>query len=717
MPRPGEEAWWSPGKLRLRSIIIGLLSAGLALLLWNHDAFKELEAKTYDLRVKLLSSPGPRTDDIRLIYLDQAGLDWAEETMGLGWPWPREMYTPILDFLSRHGARAVAFDVLYTEQSFYGLPDDQSFGLAIASAKGFAGAAMLTRAENARGSWPTSVPEPAFKVEGLGRWVDATPEAAWPRMVFPIPQVSKEASVLCNVQASPDPDTVYRRIRLLNDFDGRPVPSLGLGCYLASDPDVPLKVEAQKMTFDGTPVELDRLGQAILNFRGHGAYKSFSAAAVIQSELRMKNGQEPTIDGKAAFRGKFVFFGFTAPGLYDLRPTPMGGVTPGAVLAATSLDNLLSGDFVTRPSTPVLAGLCILLALATSLTLASTEGALGSIIINLIAVLLPAALCIGAYVQRIWLPFMPLAATVIPAGFGVSILKFATQGKKKRFIKNAFKQYLSPQVIEQILEHPERLTLGGERRELTIFFSDLQGFTSISEKLDPELLTSVLNDYLSAMTDIIQEEGGTVDKYEGDAIIAFWNAPLDQPDHGLRGVRAALRCQVALSELRPGLRERTGSDFHMRIGINTGHAVVGNMGSHSRFDYTMLGDAVNLAARLEGINKKFGTYTMISEDTLAECTEDICARELGLIRVVGKNKPVRVLEPMFRQEFVSRQQEFTLFEQALALFRIGGFKQAAELFDKTADTDPAALHYRKKCEEFWSSPPEKWDGVWNMTSK
>ncbi len=228
---------------------------------------------------------------------------------------------------------------------------------------------------------------------------------------------------------------------------------------------------------------------------------------------------------------------------------------------------------------------------------------------------LPVAGALVAYEGGFWLPLMVQEAAVILAVAMGLLVNYATEGRQKKFIKNAFKQYLSPAVIEQLIQHPERLQLGGERKVLSIFFSDLQGFTSISEGLAPEDLTVLLNEYLSAMTDIIQAEGGTVDKYEGDAIIAFWNAPLDIPDHAQRVVRAALECQRTLAEMRPAIRSRIGKDLLMRIGINTGPAVVGNLGSHTRFDYTMLGDAVNLAARLEGANKEFGTYTMISQAT------------------------------------------------------------------------------------------------------
>ena len=215
-------------------------------------------------------------------------------------------------------------------------------------------------------------------------------------------------------------------------------------------------------------------------------------------------------------------------------------------------------------------------------------------------------------------------------------LNYVTEGRQKAFYRHAFKHYLSPVVIDRLLEEPSRLKLGGERRELSIFFSDLQGFSSISERLDPQALTTLLNDYLSDMTDIILEEEGTVDKYEGDAIIAFWNAPLTQPDHALRACRAALRCQQKLRERNQEFLQRAGSAFWMRIGINTGPVVVGNMGSRQRFDYTVLGDAANLASRLEGANKAFGTDTMVAESTWIQTNGQLKGREIGLLRVVGR---------------------------------------------------------------------------------
>ena len=310
-------------------------------------------------------------------------------------------------------------------------------------------------------------------------------------------------------------------------------------------------------------------------------------------------------------------------------------------------------------------------------------------------------------------PEVACAASVF-LGLGA---KYATEGRQKRFIKNAFRQYLSPEVIDQIIAHPERLRLGGERRMLTMFFSDLQGFTSISENLTPDALTILLNDYLTAMTDIIIDLGGTVDKYEGDAIIAFWNAPLEIPRHAEKCVEAALKCQEKLSRMRPDFYTRTGHELHMRIGINTGFAIVGNFGSHTKFDYTMLGDAVNLAARLEGVNKQFGTYTMVSEFTRKEIGDTFAFREIGRVAVVGRKQTVTVFEPMRRQAYEARKEIHSAFEKGLGFFYEGHFSQAHDIFSAHTRQDPPSAAYGAKCAVLIKNPPSEWSGVWIMTEK
>jgi adenylate cyclase len=216
---------------------------------------------------------------------------------------------------------------------------------------------------------------------------------------------------------------------------------------------------------------------------------------------------------------------------------------------------------------------------------------------------------------------------------------------------------------------------------------------------------------------VIHSHGGTVDKYEGDAIIAFWNAPLEQADHPVRAVRSALECQKTLADLRPVFARKTGADLFMRIGMNTGPAVVGNMGSRTRFDYTMLGDAVNLAARLEGVNKQFGTYTMISDLTAAELTAEFRCRELGRVGVVGRKAPVTVFEPYFAGDYDLVAPMLEVFTSGLRLYYQGSFEEAARVFESIGSEDPPSERYLQRCLSLLKEPPEDWQGVWVMTSK
>jgi adenylate cyclase len=704
----------------LLGLIAGMVGASLALLLFLPGWLEVWEAKTWDWRVNAMAKPVKTSDKIRLILLDQNSLDWAKEENGLAWPWPREVYNAIIHFCQRSGAKALAFDVLFTEPSKYGVDDDRVFAAAIHDFKTFVGSVSLSRTEGSEQRWPAFAPEPAFKLLGLDQWLSATGagDVAFSRAAFPIPEISAGAGILGDVHLNPDRDNVYRRAALFHVFDGRMLPSLALGCYLAAQPGTPLKIKTGHLTIGSREIPIDRRGNAILNFRGPaGTHKAYSAASVIQSELRIQKGEKPTITDPDAFKDAYVFFGFSAPGLFDLRPTPVSGVYPGVEINATILDNLLADDFIRPVPAAVVIGMTLLIALLAGLATSSVSGIMKSSMVYVFFIAAPVILCLIAYRQGFWLPLVVQETGVAVTLFSAGLIYYTTEGRQKMFIKNAFKQYLSPAVIEELIQHPEHLKLGGERRMLSIFFSDLEGFTGISEALDPEALTVLLNDYLSAMTDIIHEEGGTVDKYEGDAIIAFWNAPLQQSDHALRCVRAALRCQARLAEMRPMFQERLGKDLKMRIGINSGPAVVGNMGSHTRFDYTMIGDAVNLAARLEGINKQFGTYTLISQSTMEQMDGAFPVRELSKVAVVGRREPVVVYEPMLPDDIERRQNQLARFSEGLALFYQGDFSGAEALFSGLAKTDPAARAYRTKCRELIDHPPEEWHGVWVITTK
>lgn len=301
-------------------------------------------------------------------------------------------------------------------------------------------------------------------------------------------------------------------------------------------------------------------------------------------------------------------------------------------------------------------------------------------------------------------------------------VSYMVEGKQRRYLKNAFKQYLSPAVIEQLIADPSQLKLGGERKEISIFFSDLQGFTSISESLSPEALTELLNDYLSDMSKIILDSGGTIDKYEGDAIIAFWNAPARVEHHARSSLEAAWACQKKLEERRADFEKRAGGrPFKMRIGLNTGFAIVGNMGSVSRFDYTMLGDSVNLAARLEGLNKQFGSYTMCAEAAKKQAEESgtiLKFRELARAAVVGKSEPVVVYEVMDEKTYNEKKALLDSFDRGLKEFYAGNFKEALNIFAQTEEADPPSKHYAEKCKTLISQKPEgEWLGIWKADTK
>ncbi len=327
---------------------------------------------------------------------------------------------------------------------------------------------------------------------------------------------------------------------------------------------------------------------------------------------------------------------------------------------------------------------------------------------------MPALIGFAAYPLGFWWPVVLPTNAVMAALTGAIVLNYATEGRRKAFIKKAFRHYLSPAVIDRILDDPSQLKLGGERKELTILFSDIEGFSTFSEKLDPESLTSLLNAFLSDMTDIILDEGGTLDKYEGDAIIAFWNAPADQPDHAERACRAALKCRQKIRERQEEYARKAGAPLRMRIGINTGVVVVGNMGSAKRFDYTVLGDAANLASRLEGANKFFGTRIMISQETWQKTSGRFTGRRIGLLRVVGRAKPVEVFELTGLE--AGPEECGKKFDQAIACCLAKKWREALDFFESLPG-DPVARLYAERCRKLIENPGSDWDGIWNLDRK
>ncbi|MFH0844832.1 MAG: adenylate/guanylate cyclase domain-containing protein [Pseudomonadota bacterium] len=706
--------------------MLGLVSALLAVVLWSSDPMERAEYITWYWRVKFFAEPVAESEKIKLILLDQESLDWGKKVNKWGWPWPREVYTVIIDFCLRNKAKVIAFDVLFSEPSVYGVEDDRSLGEAIKRAPAFI-SALATR-QGDETTWPLNIRRNGLNIEGLESWLreDRRRQVGAERAAFPIPEVAQNAGLLANVSHVSDQDGIFRRLNMFRIFDNQPLPSLALAAYLMGEreksktPFKRMRITEGSLWLGQRKIPIDSFGRTILRYRGPArTYQAFSAAAVIQSELRILEGKEPTIRDAQAFKDCYVFFGFSAPGLKDRTPTPLNPEAPGVEVHATQLDNLISNqrfqDFMRGSSRPLVMGITVVVTMLASTLVRVSPKIWHGIIIS--AVFFPLPLFSGfiGYRYGLWWPIVVQELALLLALGSTIVINYIMERHEKAFIKKAFSHYLSPAVIARLLEDPSKLNLGGERRELSIFFSDLQGFSSISERLDPQALTQLLNDYLSDMTEIILEEGGTLDKYEGDAIIAFWNAPLAQRDHALRACRACIRCQRKLDERREEFRERTGADFRMRIGLNTGSVVVGNMGSKKRFDYTMLGDAANLASRLEGANKAFRTYIMVADETRRGAEADFDWRLIGLIRVVGRTTPVTVYEIMGAAGEVD-QKFLEDFKTGVSLCGEERWTEALVVYEKYP-TDPVAQKYIQRCREVLASPLKSWDGVWNLTEK
>lgn len=650
-----------------------------------------VEAKAYDSRIRLTSDEFPASDEISLVLLDQESLDWAKKEKGWSWPWPRAAYASLVKYFNRAGAATLAFDMIYSEPSLYGSEDDEVFAKACAE---------------------------------YGRVIQTIYYDSNGTVVKPVEPLEKTAAALANITSSLDEDGVCRR-----------------GIFYAPQGEAGMVVTCLNLA----GLDADSLIQEIPPAKKSGMYVRYknelasfvpySAAEILKSEYEAERaelaGEEPCYEDDLIdpeqFEDGYVFFGLFAPGLFDICSTPVSNTYAGLGVHVCQLNTILDESYIS--DIPVWLSLLILAVCALAGTLLGTRISFSKIKIFIFDFLI-FALLTALYVYASYYFF--IKGFILPAGAGVFALvlsyiaaiffNYFTEGKQKLYLKSAFRQYLSPAIIESLIENPELLKLGGERREITAYFSDVQGFTSISEGLTPEQLTAFLNRYLSAMSDIILEYGGTIDKYEGDAIIAFWNAPSNQEDHARRAVEAALACQKKLASMQEELFALTGKPVLQRIGLNTGYATVGNFGSSKRFDYTMMGDTVNLASRLEGINKQFGTYTMCSEATYKSAVRNGCSmqfRNVARIAVVGRVEPVSVFVPMNEAEFNSCASVRELFEKALSLFEAGDFNAALTLFKRGEDefNDKPSASYVARCRAFIENPPEKWQGFLKATEK
>lgn len=461
-------------------------------------------------------------------------------------------------------------------------------------------------------------------------------------------------------------------------------------------------------------IPIDELAPyTIIDYPGPArVFQSYSIVDVVEGRV-----------GKAELEGKVVLVGVTLVGNSgDQRVTPFKELEPGVYTHASLLSNILSNRFLDRPSDPQLVEsvLVLLLAIALGLLIPRVRFVLKALLIALVTLGWATASYV-AFLNGVQVAVATPVIGLLITSFGVIFLGYLSVDREKLKMKSTFSRYLGEDVIEIALENPERLNKG-EKRDMTVLFSDIRGFTTLSERMSPEALASFINEYLSPMTAIVFEEKGTLDKYIGDALMAFWNAPLDQPDHALRACRAAVKMLEKLDSLKKTWRENGLPELEIGIGVNSGPMVVGNMGSDVRVDYTVLGDAVNLGSRLEGTNKEYDTRIIISESTWLQVKDELVCRRLGAVRVKGKRLPVGIYELRgIGKPSASEAPVIALFEDALALFSSQKFEEAGVKFREVLaawPTDMSTRRYLAQIETFKvQPPPTDWDGVASLTTK
>jgi class 3 adenylate cyclase/CHASE2 domain-containing sensor protein len=783
---------------KLAVLIITVLVFAVISFLHLLGVFHFLEYKSYDFRVRfwadsIYSRP---SDDIVLIVIDQDSIDWAQSERGWGWPWPRQSYAEIVSYMNMAGAKSIAFDIIFSEPSIYrnakqdeiidsmisnletaqsitgegqrreagrlymniinnlqslsAREDDASFINASYDFGRVVQAVVFSSQTGNVSSW-SDLEKPLFQPENFGSLLEKFNVNINVKGQFPISGLTMSAGALGSVTGIPDSDGVYRRIKPFTMFDGKAVPGLSAASLLVSGKENKIRYDEKSgsLQWEDISIPVNKDGSALLRFRGElDRYIPYKASAILRSFEMVKKGEEPLLT-LSNFKDTHVFIGVYAQGLFDIFYTPISSLYPGVGCHVTMLDNMLNGDFV-RESSEWLNMLILLTVIAIVVLLAMFSNriplSLGGTIF-IVAVVIAVSF-IAYQWSGIWFPMVTFLAGVFASFTNVMLYNYATEGRQKRFIKSAFSQYLSPKVIEQIIHDPSQLKLGGEKREMTAIFTDVRSFSTISEALgDPARLVELLNFYLTRMSNIVLDNQGTIDKYEGDAIIAFFGAPIHMENHASLACRAVVKMKKVETEVNrealanglvtPKVMETLAAKgiisdiddprpLFTRLGVNTGEMVVGNMGTPNKMDYTIMGNAVNLAARLEGVNKQYDTGgILISEYTREHIGDEFILRPLSRVRVVGINTPLRLYELLdIASEASSELLDMVKsWEQAFSFYEKRDFLAAQNIFQTIYfknNADLAVKKYLNRCAKYAAYPPDEksWDnGVDNLIEK
>lgn len=702
--------------LLIVSISISLFSALLTLFLyrWSPTLLKEVDLRYSDFRFKLRGDvkPGP---SVAIVAIDERSINQLGR-----WPWSRRHLAEFIEKLADYRPKVVAFDMTFSEPESDDA--DRAFGTALEKGRNVI-LGYFFRESATQGPSSESLNQLSRSnvklINFLGR-----PEphllGEFPFVETNIPQIGAHAQGFGFFNfPNADTDGVFRRAQLIMAYKGEIYPSLdieSLRHFL--EEEILLKVASygvDSLYIGQTMIPTDERGEFLINYYGpSGMFLTYSAVDVLSGEIPPN-----------ALKDKLVFVGTTEIGISDLRSTPFDPTFPGVEIHATVAENILDGRFLIKNDLTealdiilllVLPIVLVLLIMRVGKTLIATSIFLALLFIHLF----------GNYMlfTRLNLllsalyPTLSLGLTyVLYEGYRNLIVE-----RRSRYLRKAFSSYVSAELVAQILQDPDKLKLGGEKRKITVLFSDIRGFTSLSETMPPDLLVSLLNEYLSPMTQIVMNEQGTLDKYIGDAIMAIFGAPLDVPDHPMRACRTALRMIEELEKLHLKWKEKEWPNISIGVGINTGDAIVGNMGANMRFDYTAIGDTVNLASRLEGLNKLYGTQIIISKSTLDEIdSSQFLVRELDLVQVKGKEKPVSIFELIGTSGKGQKESLLSLFTEARNLYQSQDFYEAmkkfAEILKMFPEDKPSALYYERCLEYISQPPPPNWDGIYIAKEK
>lgn len=729
------------------AILIALL--GHAAKLYQIGFVTHLDAFIYDTKVRLTM---PNTVDERIVILDIDEKSLAEVGR---WPWNRErMSTLMKKLFETHGITLLGFDVVFAE------PDDSSGlksleHLARTSLRdgGFQNALKELRpqldydarfAETIKGkpivlgyyfsNRPDGVStgaigEPALPAGSFGgRYV---PTVSWASHGGNLPEFQKAARASGHFNPLIDHDGVARRVPLLAEYQGNYYEALSLAmtrALLGAATIVPgygddgaagrdyVGVEWLDLpTPRGTvSIPVDENLATLIPYRGEqGSFRYISAADVLGD--RIKPGE---------IAGKIMLVGTTAPGLMDLRSTPVGSTYAGVEIHANLIAGFLDGTIKHKPSYVLGADVILLLLFGGVMVfllplLSPAKGTLATLVV------LAAALGINLGIWQYEHVLLPLAGTLVLIATLYAMNMswgYFVESRAKRQLTGLFGQYVPPELVDEMARDPENYSMAGRKAELTVLFSDVRGFTTISEGLQPDQLATLMNLYLGAMTEVIRRHRGTLDKYIGDAIMAFWGAPVDDPQHAKNAVVTALEMQEALLVLNKDLLAKGWPELKIGVGANTGTMTVGDMGSPVRQSYTVMGDAVNLGSRLEGITKQYGVGIIVGEGTRDLVKKDFVFRELDLVKVKGKDKPVGIFEPLGLEGQVSKEvlEENRLWNQALRAYRAQDWDQAEVALLNLSRAHPHHLYevYQERIAHYRKEPPgEGWDGSWKFDTK